>query len=286
MQPVPRKLSVLVPVYNREGLVGRCLASALAQLPADGEIIVSDNASTDRTLEVVRQVAAGDPRVRILESAENRGPLANWRRCLAEARGSHLHWLWSDDYCLEGFYEEWGRVADGGWLGPVCFGHRLDAEGIVSDPPWFEADVRLDHEAFLWRMGRRFDLPVSPAAYILPAASCRAALGVEIPDRGDLQPMRRAIGPDLLLVLASVLDAVGLQFCASRRVAFYSHAGSITISSGRGGDPYFVARHYFHAMRHYLGVIRKTGAVRLHLALRHRVVMFRLRAWLHRLGAG
>lgn len=90
-------VSIGVPTYNSEATIGDTLAAVLAQDHPALEIIVSDNASTDRTLELCRSIAGDDPRVRILVNDENRGWQFNFRRLLAEASGSYFMWVGADD---------------------------------------------------------------------------------------------------------------------------------------------------------------------------------------------
>jgi CDP-glycerol glycerophosphotransferase len=65
--------SIVIPVYDREGLIGRAIDSVLSQDFRDFEIVVADDASRDRTREVVRERAARDPRVRLVAHRVNRG---------------------------------------------------------------------------------------------------------------------------------------------------------------------------------------------------------------------
>jgi cellulose synthase/poly-beta-1,6-N-acetylglucosamine synthase-like glycosyltransferase len=63
--PVPGRISVLVPVRDEEDRIEACLTSLLDQLSVpDYEVLVLDDASTDRTADIVAAVAAADPRVR------------------------------------------------------------------------------------------------------------------------------------------------------------------------------------------------------------------------------
>ena len=98
-------VSLLIPVYNRETLIGPCIESALAQTVDDLEIIVSDNASTDATWETCQKYAARDSRVRIFRNCENIGPVHNWARCLAHARGRLGKFLFSDDQIYPHYLE-------------------------------------------------------------------------------------------------------------------------------------------------------------------------------------
>ncbi|MCB1037833.1 MAG: glycosyltransferase, partial [Acidobacteria bacterium] len=73
------ELSVVFPVYNEEDAVGQLLEEirgALEPLGAAYEVVAVDDKSKDGTLEILKQAAALDSRLRILESAENRGQAA------------------------------------------------------------------------------------------------------------------------------------------------------------------------------------------------------------------
>ena len=69
------KLSIIVPVYNmaKEGLLQFCMESLLNQTIDDYEIIAVDDASTDQSLEVLRQYEKDHPgRLKVIASPENR----------------------------------------------------------------------------------------------------------------------------------------------------------------------------------------------------------------------
>jgi glycosyltransferase involved in cell wall biosynthesis len=91
-------LSIGVPTYNRAAVLERAVSSALAQTYGRIEVIVSDNASSDATEAVGRNLSARDSRVRYLRQTENCGLLQNFRRVLVEARGELFMWLADDDW--------------------------------------------------------------------------------------------------------------------------------------------------------------------------------------------
>src|SRR4051794_6976758 len=71
--------SVVVAAYNEESTIGRRLdelAGLVAASGRDGEVIVVSDGSTDRTAEIARTRAAGDPRIRVVELAANQGKAA------------------------------------------------------------------------------------------------------------------------------------------------------------------------------------------------------------------
>jgi Glycosyl transferase family 2 len=94
-------VSICIPTYNRADMVGDAIASALAQTYQGIEVVVVDNACTDRTPEVVASFP--DPRLRFVRNERNLGLFGNFNRCIELARGSLIHILHSDDKIPPGF---------------------------------------------------------------------------------------------------------------------------------------------------------------------------------------
>lgn len=94
LEPVP-KVSVVIPVHNREKLVGRAIASVLRQTEGDFELLVVDDGSTDGT--VARVQAVGDRRLRLIRHPANRGAAAARNTAIRAARGAFVAFLDSDD---------------------------------------------------------------------------------------------------------------------------------------------------------------------------------------------
>lgn len=91
------KVSVLMPTFDQEAYVAEAVDSVLAQSYGDFELVVVDDASRDGTAEIVRGFEARDGRVRVLVNPGNLGMVENWNRCLAEARGDYVKFLFGDD---------------------------------------------------------------------------------------------------------------------------------------------------------------------------------------------
>lgn len=105
----PPVVSVLLTSYNREQYIAGAIESVLAQTLRDFELIVCDDASTDRTLAIARGFAARDPRVRVVANERNLGQFPNRRRAASLARGHFLKYHDSDDvmypHCLAAMVE-------------------------------------------------------------------------------------------------------------------------------------------------------------------------------------
>jgi glycosyltransferase involved in cell wall biosynthesis len=93
------RVSVILPAYNREGLVARAIDSVLAQSFADFELIVVDDCSTDGTRAVLERYR-GHPKVRLVLSEVNRGGGGARNLGIAEARADLIAFQDSDDVWL------------------------------------------------------------------------------------------------------------------------------------------------------------------------------------------
>lgn len=97
-------VSVLLPTYQGVAHVAETLTAVLAQTYGDLEVLVSDDGSTDGTVEAVRAVAGADARV-IVDAHENVGIFANPVRLLRRARGDLVKFVLQDDVlhptCIE-----------------------------------------------------------------------------------------------------------------------------------------------------------------------------------------
>jgi glycosyltransferase involved in cell wall biosynthesis len=102
--PLDPMVSVLVTAYNREDFLAEAIESVLAQTRPDFELIVSDDCSSDRTVEIANQYARRDPRVRVSINERNLGDYGNRRQAATLARGRFLKYHDSDDvmypHCL------------------------------------------------------------------------------------------------------------------------------------------------------------------------------------------
>ena len=91
-------VSIGIPTYNRERLIGRAIESALHQDYLNIEIVISDNASTDSTPEVCRRYAQTQPNVRYVRQPRNLGATRNFDAVLEQTSGQFFMWLGDDDW--------------------------------------------------------------------------------------------------------------------------------------------------------------------------------------------
>ncbi len=98
------KISVIIPVYNVEQYLRRCLESIICQTYRNLEIILINDGSTDESLSICEEFVNQDSRIRLINQ-ENRGLAAVRNRGIQEATGELLSFIDSDDYVDENFIE-------------------------------------------------------------------------------------------------------------------------------------------------------------------------------------
>lgn len=109
--PAPR-LSVLIPAHDAAHRLPRAVRSVLAQSVSDIEVLVVDDASSDRTAEVAEALAAHDQRVQVIRTERNLGPGGARNRALQVARAPWIALLDSDDTFLPGRLSRLLRYAE------------------------------------------------------------------------------------------------------------------------------------------------------------------------------
>jgi glycosyltransferase involved in cell wall biosynthesis len=105
-------VSICLPVYNGENYVAVAIESMLAQTFADFELIITDNASTDRTEEICRRFADADPRVRYHRNDRNVGGARNQAIAVQLSRGRYVRLSAHDDKMAPTHLEECLAVLD------------------------------------------------------------------------------------------------------------------------------------------------------------------------------
>lgn len=97
-------ISVIIPVYNVEKYLGRCLDSIINQTYNNLEIICINDGSTDSSLEILRSYGAREPRIKII-SQDNQGLSEARNVGLKIASGEYISFIDSDDW-IDGYYYE------------------------------------------------------------------------------------------------------------------------------------------------------------------------------------
>ncbi len=113
-------VSIGLPVYNGEKYIRQSLDSILAQTYQDFELIISDNASTDRTREICREYAKRDDRISYYRSERNFGAPWNYNRTFRLSSCVYFKWAAHDDVLAPEFLEKCVRVLDNDQFIVLC----------------------------------------------------------------------------------------------------------------------------------------------------------------------
>lgn len=106
------KLSIGLPVYNGADYLEDSLDSILAQTFQHFELLISDNASTDRTEEICMAYAGRDSRIRYCRRKENLGASTNFNYVFALSSGKYFKWIAHDDLHEEDFLSRCVQILD------------------------------------------------------------------------------------------------------------------------------------------------------------------------------
>jgi len=227
------KVSVLIPVYNRAELIVRSIRCALSQTYRNLEVVVSDNASTDDTWQVVQRVATADSRVRAFRNDTNLGPTRNWIRALSEATGDYVKFLFSDDWldptCIERLVARMQGQADISLAFTAAMAHHRDRNEPLHYFPetsWFTATDYI-RRSLLAEAG----MPVSPCCALVRRSAARfrhpiAAKAIRLNEIGE----RYGAGPDLLFLLGAAAASERIAYIPEFLTHFDGGRTSITIT--------------------------------------------------------
>jgi glycosyltransferase involved in cell wall biosynthesis len=136
------KISVGMPVYNGEPYLEKSIQATLAQTYEDFELIISDNASTDKTPEICQDYAGRDKRITYIRNKRNIGAANNYNQLFREAKGIYFRWFNADDLCSEALHEKCLAILDSRPDTVLSYGKTdiIDSEGKLIQ----HYDDRLD----------------------------------------------------------------------------------------------------------------------------------------------
>jgi succinoglycan biosynthesis protein ExoO len=126
------KVSIIIPTYNVEKYINKCIDSLLNQTEQNFEIIIIDDCSTDNTLKVIKKYS--DQRIKILKNKTNSGPSFSRNQGIAYASGKWIALLDSDDWYENNRLEKLTGLAEKLSADLICDDQFLINDGQSS--PW------------------------------------------------------------------------------------------------------------------------------------------------------
>lgn len=98
-------VTIAIPTFQSEKYVVEAINCALSQTYKNIEVIVSDNGSTDQTVNKIHEMVKTDPRIRFFPHDKNRGPTFNFTFVFEQAKGEFFFWLGDDDWLDQNYVE-------------------------------------------------------------------------------------------------------------------------------------------------------------------------------------
>ena len=99
-------LSVLMPVFNSEQFIAEAIESILNQTFKDFEFLILDDASTDKSFEIIKEFKNKDPRIKVFQNAKNLGVVESRNKLINLSKGKYIAWIDSDDIAFENRLEK------------------------------------------------------------------------------------------------------------------------------------------------------------------------------------
>lgn len=131
------RVSIGLPVYNGETYLAQTLDDFLAQTLGDFELLICDNASTDRTAAIGRSYAARDARVRYVRNERNIGSLPNFNRAFRlAAPARYFAWAAHDDRHAPDFLEQLVGLLDAHPDASLAYGRAVVIDGAGERLPY------------------------------------------------------------------------------------------------------------------------------------------------------
>lgn len=126
------RFSIIIPVYNVEKYLGRCIDSILSQSFTDYEVILVNDGSKDSSLRICEEYASSDNRIKVINK-KNGGATSARKAAAAVATGEYILCVDGDDYIhCESLATLNISLNDDG-IDVLCFGYKVDKCGSISD---------------------------------------------------------------------------------------------------------------------------------------------------------
>ena len=239
---VSGRVSVIMPCFNGESFIGEAIESVLAQTYHDMELVIVDDGSTDRSLEIIRSFGNA---VRVFTQS-NRGPSAARNKGIKEASGEFIAYLDADDYWEPRFAEcmvtaltnSTAVLAYCGWQNIVPDGK--------SAPPFIPPEYENE--------GKLIALLSNASLWPIHATLTRRDVLLEI--GGFNEELPACEDYDLWLRLTATHPIIRVE----QVLSYYRHHKSLRVSDKRGRDAEYIRQIKKAFIAQNPGIVRNLSA--------------------------
>lgn len=244
-----KTVSIIIPVYNAEKYLKRCINSLFSQTYHDLEIILIEDGSIDRSKRICEEYERKYKNVVYFAHHENQGQVKTRNDGISLAKGRWIMFLDADDYLDKDVISNFVEIIRRDKSDIVCSGYKtIDAEG---NEEFFYADIKDGKYSVKEFVSHFFDdIP-------MPVLSC---IGAKIYDSDFVKKRKPATSNsiktnyDMAFILDSLLAATSISYVSKPYYCYFQHKGSITTSYRK--ELYF---RICEARRNMLPLLEKCG---------------------------
>lgn len=229
----PSLVSILIPTYNRKNLVVNAINSALNQTYKNIEIIVSDNCSTDGTLDHLFKLYEKINNVKIFSNSHNSGPVINWINCIEKSSGRFSKILFSDDTIAPNYIEETINIlrshSDIGFVyAPALIQTSLKKKLFYNT---YYSSKKIKSDKIENRFLIDFNVPVSPGAALFRKNDLINNINLSIQNSKGKDFNIYGAGTDLNIYLQLLKKYKYVYFTNKTKSFFYGGKTSFTVNN-------------------------------------------------------
>lgn len=223
-------VSVGIPVYNGEKHIHGAIDSILEQSYKNIQIVISDNASTDKTQDICNDYCKKHPNIKYVRQPCNIGSVENFKSVLQMADGEYFMWLGHDDYLSRNYVE-------------ICLQKLIEHPdyALVSGMPIYVYDDNRKEPGGLWSI--LSDDPLERVvSYFEKVTDNGIFYGIIKKEHAERLCLRMRLGDDWLIVAS--LAFIGKLFMCNE-AEIYRHVGGASSSISNAvravEDPFWVS---------------------------------------------
>lgn len=212
---MPLKISVIVPIYNAEQYLEKCLESIVRQSYLNLEILLVDDGSTDSSGMIIDRYAEEDPRITVVHK-RNGGIGSAYEAAFNIMTGDYISFIDSDDYVETYMYEELVEVAQRDTPDIIQFGRRrINSSGeVISEDKLVGAVIEGNDSILLSHF----------TDYGTPSLACRIFKSTLF---NNIQSFQRSIGVDETLFIQVITQCE--KYVVLERKYYYQYIRSDSV---------------------------------------------------------
>lgn len=201
-------ISIIIPVYNGEKYIAKCMEAVLKQTYAYYEVILIDDHSQDRSYELLKEYQE-NPKIQLYQNEQNLGAAVTRNRALNYAKGTYIGFLDVDDFIEENYYELLYRACiqeqtDLALASIMCIYESESYKNRLEVPP-------LDKQALL------------ASGYV--ASPCNKLMKRELLEKYPFQ--EGIINEDITAMIPLIIDCENYSVCPEAMYYYVQHQNSV-----------------------------------------------------------